>query len=327
MAQPRVDVVYFLQSVLEEITIHIANDPPESGGLLMGPPDKDIITFFKFDSWGTRSGASYTPQSDVLSNIAEQEYQRNGVIIKGVVHSHPGGMFSLSEGDRATIRRYFESNLGMPYFIGPIVCRWGQSSDRVNYGQGSYPSDSARNFYSLQGKYCNVMAVHIIHRDEIDQVGILSKTVPATIVTSVREVPPSSRPFVQEQAIKEKTSVESSLRKSSVQGRKLFLGERSLKHRLQKKTVENYKEAVLTIEGTPINSIQFDLRQDGVQVIALLPAEFPILGPHICLFLEKRGKEESLDFPLEWNIEYKKSPQQQFCENLKKALEEKLCHD
>lgn len=182
IGQKRLNKVFISQEVIAQITSYIANQPPESGGLLMGPPDKDAITFFRYDEWGSKSGVTYEPDAEKLSEIASQIKSQRGWIIKGIVHSHPGSMNSLSYGDQQTIKKYFQANPEMPYFIGPIVFH-DSNSQNIN------------NSVSLKGSRCNSMAVHVIHKDELDSQNALTRTVAVEQFTDLKNVPVSFLPF------------------------------------------------------------------------------------------------------------------------------------
>lgn len=176
--QERVKKIYISRRVLDEVTSSIANQQPESGGLLMGPPDKDAITFFKYDRWGSKSGVTYEPNADKLSEIASEINRQKRWIIKGIVHSHPGSMSSLSFGDQQTIKKYFESNPGMPYFVGPII-------------YNDYNAQSPPNVVRLNGRFCNSMAVHLIHWDELNSQEALTRTIEIGEFIDLQQIPDS----------------------------------------------------------------------------------------------------------------------------------------
>jgi molybdopterin/thiamine biosynthesis adenylyltransferase/proteasome lid subunit RPN8/RPN11 len=180
----RLNKVYISQAVIEKITKFIANQKPESGGILMGPPDKDAITFFEYDRWGSMSEVTYTPNAIELSEIANKVNHEKGWIIKGIVHSHPQSMSSLSEGDRQTIGKYFQHNPELPYFIAPVVYTARTSQ---HY---------AINSIDLKGNSCNALVAHVMYPDEINDIQALSRSVFIEIFNNLREVPNSRLPFI-----------------------------------------------------------------------------------------------------------------------------------
>jgi proteasome lid subunit RPN8/RPN11 len=181
MDSKKLSKVYISKKVIQGISHHIANRPPESGGLLMGPPNKDAITFFQYDQSGSTSGVTYTPDAKALNKIAQDVQSKYGWIVKGIIHSHPGSMSSLSSGDQQTIKEYFQNdNCGLPYFIAPIVYR--KSGDQSNA-------------VDVKGTYCNSMVIHVIHKGELDDKSVLNRTIEVEEFTDLQTVPNSVLPF------------------------------------------------------------------------------------------------------------------------------------
>ena len=94
---------------------------PETGGILLGPIGSHDITDFYFDITAACSGATYTPDHITLRQKMRDEWQPAGLDLKGFVHSHPGNLDRLSEGDMVYIRRLLEKNPDMTEFAAPIV--------------------------------------------------------------------------------------------------------------------------------------------------------------------------------------------------------------
>ena len=301
--------VYIDQKIIEQITKQIANKSPEHGGLLMGPPDKDAITIFLFDKYGSRSGTAYTPAAEKLTQTARQLYHRHGWIIKGVVHSHPGSMSSLSDGDQYAIEDYFDINPGIPYFISPVVYKSG------NYDNQSYEQKNKKeqnHVVSLNGSYCDSMVVHVVHSDEIHHREALSRTIAVEIFSNLDEVPLSELPF---RSVNGHSSNQSNRELSSVQ----LITESELS-RLLEEPVTDFNQSILTLENKQIDSLQFSLAesQPTLEFICLFPNQFPIIGPQICL---SSSSGEETNFALNWNFEVEKSSEQ-FGTNLKQFLKD-----
>jgi proteasome lid subunit RPN8/RPN11 len=181
MVSTKISKVYISKAVIQGISHHIANQPPESGGLLMGPPNKDAITFFQYDQWGSTSGVTYTPDANTLSKIAQEVKSKYGWIVKGIIHSHPDSMSSLSLGDQRTIKEYFQNeDCGLPYFIAPIA-----------YRKSGYQS----NVVNLNGTHCDSMVIHVIHQGELDDASALYRNIAIEEFTDLRTVPNSALPF------------------------------------------------------------------------------------------------------------------------------------
>jgi hypothetical protein len=113
-------MLIFTDDVLARIEADIASHRPERGGALLGFPDANIVCDFIYDEWGATTGASYVPSAQ-LTQVLQQRERATGLMFKGVVHSHPGGLDRLSGPDHAAIEEAFVLNAHLPYFIAPIV--------------------------------------------------------------------------------------------------------------------------------------------------------------------------------------------------------------
>lgn len=95
--------------------------PAETGGILLGPIGGNDITDFYFDAAACCTGATYTPDHLTLGRMMKEVWMPSGIDMKGFVHSHPGSLARLSEGDMIYIRRLLERNPDMSVFAAPIV--------------------------------------------------------------------------------------------------------------------------------------------------------------------------------------------------------------
>lgn len=95
--------------------------PAESGGILLGPVGSNMVTDFYFDSGGTCTGSSYSPDHVTLSKLMKEKWLPSGIDMKGFLHSHPGQLDWLTYGDMAYINRLLDKNPDMDMFIAPIV--------------------------------------------------------------------------------------------------------------------------------------------------------------------------------------------------------------
>ena len=115
-------VVRMKRSAFADAMCSICSNPPETGGILLGPVEADhIITDFYFDKGANCSGSTYSPDHKSLSKKMKEEWIPNNVDMKGFVHSHPGTFDRLSNGDMAYITRLLEINEDMSIFIAPII--------------------------------------------------------------------------------------------------------------------------------------------------------------------------------------------------------------
>jgi proteasome lid subunit RPN8/RPN11 len=94
---------------------------PETGGILLGPIGSNDITDFYFDATAICSYGTYTPDYVTLRRKMKEVWMPSGIDMKGFVHSHPGGLDRLSQGDLDYIRRLLQKNPDMSVFAAPIV--------------------------------------------------------------------------------------------------------------------------------------------------------------------------------------------------------------
>ncbi|MBN2642800.1 MAG: hypothetical protein JXR78_14195 [Victivallales bacterium] len=119
--QSDLPVVRISHKVCKEIMLTVGKRPPESGGILLGPVGTNDITDFFFDSGGTCTNATYSPDCKTLKHIMKEQWLPANLDMKGFVHSHPGSFDCLSAGDLVYIGRLLEINDDMPFFTTPVV--------------------------------------------------------------------------------------------------------------------------------------------------------------------------------------------------------------
>lgn len=109
------------RSAYADIMKSICSRPAESGGILIGPVELNDVTLFYFDNGAKCSGTTYTPDINTLRRKMKEEWLPAGLDMKGFVHSHPGRLDRLTEGDLSYIQRLLEKNDDMEFFAAPIV--------------------------------------------------------------------------------------------------------------------------------------------------------------------------------------------------------------
>src|SRR5689334_1196776 len=109
-----------LDEVLDDLDATIAAHPPERGGLLFGPRNRDLITLFVFDDGARTTAVTYTPSADICRRAPEIE-ARTRLEYKGLVHSHPGSFDRTSGGDKFSAAKALQSNLHLGSFFMPII--------------------------------------------------------------------------------------------------------------------------------------------------------------------------------------------------------------
>src|SRR5438046_5055514 len=104
----RVPPISMNRHVLCQIMSTIGACLPETGGILLGPIGSSDITDFYFDTTGSCSGVTYTPDVPNLRRKMRDVWLPAGLDFKGFVHSHPGNFDRLSHGDLIYIRRLLD---------------------------------------------------------------------------------------------------------------------------------------------------------------------------------------------------------------------------
>jgi len=110
---------YLCPQVLSEIAKTIGRRPAETGGLLLGPVDKDGISDFIFDDKAKVTSVTYSPSHKKLTQLIKSK-KWQGFEIKGFVHSHPG-VPNPSLGDLNYVNQFFHENPSMKKFYLPIL--------------------------------------------------------------------------------------------------------------------------------------------------------------------------------------------------------------
>lgn len=110
----------FSRAVFESIKNSIGQLPPESGGMLGGGLDDDIITHFYFDADALCDATHYSPNVDAVNDVLES-WNASGVRLRGFVHSHPPGLDRPSNGDALYVREIMAANPELSSFLITIV--------------------------------------------------------------------------------------------------------------------------------------------------------------------------------------------------------------
>jgi proteasome lid subunit RPN8/RPN11 len=127
LALDQCPVLLMSSAVYDEILEAIGSQPPECGGLLLGPKNHRAVTHFLLDEAGVGTAASFTWDSRGLTKLLKH-YIACGVDAKGFVHSHPTGITTLSGGDLVYAARCFETDtsasidmLAMPLVVEGVL--------------------------------------------------------------------------------------------------------------------------------------------------------------------------------------------------------------
>jgi len=124
--------ITFTDNTLNEIALTIGTRTPETGGALFGPDNSNLVSLFVFDEKARTTAITYTPSTELIRRIPEIE-MRDGVIFKGVIHSHPSSLDRPSGPDILAFRRTLDTNPRLRSLITPIVNLEGGSKQADAY--------------------------------------------------------------------------------------------------------------------------------------------------------------------------------------------------
>ncbi|MBE9145432.1 Mov34/MPN/PAD-1 family protein [Planktothrix mougeotii] len=181
-------MLYITTSVIDDIERDIARYQPERGGALLGIVGKPIITHFILDSQGITSGASYLPSPQLTQQVQRLELTQ-GLELKGVIHSHPGGLDRPSGPDEEAILEGLNINSHLEYFIAPIVTLiqpWGYSNHELKLANGKisfYAGYRQRNRVTIEP-----IKVQEISDQELNRLHTSLPTTPSQIPTVSLEI-------------------------------------------------------------------------------------------------------------------------------------------
>jgi proteasome lid subunit RPN8/RPN11 len=115
------------RQVLGRIRDTVGSMPPETGGMLGGNRDLDMVTHFHFDRLAARTHATYSPDHELLTRILTEEWNPAGVRLMGFVHSHPRSCRTPSDGDEVYAHRILGAIPAIGRLLLPIVMTPGDS--------------------------------------------------------------------------------------------------------------------------------------------------------------------------------------------------------
>lgn len=115
------EAIKIKHKALYDLMDNIGSILPERGGILLGPVGRDYITDFYFDHSGTSTSGSYTPDHVTINRKLHEYWEPAGLEIKGIAHSHPGSLDSLTNEDMSYIRRLMLRDSNIERFVAPIV--------------------------------------------------------------------------------------------------------------------------------------------------------------------------------------------------------------
>lgn len=109
------------RSVLDEIYQEIGTRHAEYGGVLGGDRQNGTVEHFYFDTSAHRSGATYSPNADLLNQLFAEKWNPKNINLLGFVHSHPSGFRQPSTGDLRYAERILKAIPELNRLLLPIV--------------------------------------------------------------------------------------------------------------------------------------------------------------------------------------------------------------
>jgi proteasome lid subunit RPN8/RPN11 len=135
----------------------------ETGALLCGPENQNLVTDVFFDNNSRNSGVTYTPDNGYVNRTLKQQ-NAQGQRFKGFNHSHPRGLTRPSGGDEVYARRILDAIDDLDWMWMPIT--------------QTIPDTGAFSLYS-----------HAAVRDERHGVNVVPCEVVVTEMPEMQELP------------------------------------------------------------------------------------------------------------------------------------------
>jgi len=111
--------------VVARIRDTVGSMPPETGGMLGGNRDLNMVTDFHLDRGATCTRATYSPDDRLLNRVLTEEWNPAGVRLMGFVHSHPRSCRTPSGGDEVYADRILAAIPDLDRLLLPIVMTEG----------------------------------------------------------------------------------------------------------------------------------------------------------------------------------------------------------
>ena len=109
-----------LDTALAELATFLGSHEPERGGALLGPRSINAISHFVPDYYAPSYATSYTSSNELVREVNALE-AAEPIELKGIAHSHPGGLDRPSELDRQAAFESLAANPNLPRYLMPII--------------------------------------------------------------------------------------------------------------------------------------------------------------------------------------------------------------
>ena len=110
----------FTDECVTAICAQIGEPAPERGGALLGPRHSNLITQCLYDEKAQTTRATYRPSVELGQRVRAFE-AAGDLVLRGIVHSHPGTFDRPSAGDHRAFAELLSANPQMPAMLAPIV--------------------------------------------------------------------------------------------------------------------------------------------------------------------------------------------------------------
>lgn len=109
------------REVLERIETTVGALPAETGAMLGGRPEDDLVSACAFDRGADGSRVTYSPDVDGLNRLLAERWNPQGLRLMGFVHSHPARCEAPSGGDLHYARAILAAVPSLERLLLPIV--------------------------------------------------------------------------------------------------------------------------------------------------------------------------------------------------------------
>ncbi|MEI6972749.1 MAG: ThiF family adenylyltransferase [bacterium] len=116
-----ISTIRITEAALKQIAETIGHTHPEAGGLLAGNRATQTITHYVYDKTAHATGATYSPNTEVINTTLDQWDAKGGPKLIGFIHSHPGAYGRPSPGDEHYAARILKALPALEVFFMPIA--------------------------------------------------------------------------------------------------------------------------------------------------------------------------------------------------------------
>lgn len=109
-----------VRPVFDDLVQRLAYQGTEEAGVLFGPAETQLGTYWLQDTLGKKTKSSFTLHTPSLNEEIQRMKSFNHELL-AVIHAHPDGVWRPSTGDIRYVRDLFEMNDDVTHFFMPLV--------------------------------------------------------------------------------------------------------------------------------------------------------------------------------------------------------------